>query len=190
MYQELTVNLSGLSPLLMHCGQMSDPLNDFTIRMKAISKLRNKTDEHHEQMARIEWEAGLYLNDKGAPCIPGENIESMFIAAAKKQKMGPQAKAGIICDGNFAVVFDGPKGIEALYEDGRFSDRRSVCIQRARIMRTRPIFYDWQLKFKINYLPDQFEKSQVAEILDIAGRVIGLGDYRPRFGRFLVDSCK
>jgi hypothetical protein len=68
-------------------------------------------------------------------------------------------------------------------------DRRAVVVQRARIMRERPRFDNWGLSFVIETLDEQLPVSAIKEILDYAGKV-GLGDYRPRFGRFIVTEFK
>jgi hypothetical protein len=41
----------------------------------------------------------------------------------------------------------------------------------------------------IETLDEQLPVSAIKEILDYAGKV-GLGDYRPRFGRFIVTEFK
>lgn len=57
MLEELKIKIVGISPLLMHNGQTSDPLNRFSKQLKAVSSKRKKSDEDYEEMARIEWHA-------------------------------------------------------------------------------------------------------------------------------------
>lgn len=188
MYESIEFTIQGLSPLLFHNGQLADPLNDFAKRMKEVSGKKKKTDADHIELSRIEFLGGLYTDDKGRPGIPGENIESAMVFAAKKHKLGPQAKAGIISDGFWLVDYDGPKTPDALWEDKRFVDRRGAKVQMSRVNRTRPIFRNWKLTFTLQYLADQLNKKDVVMIVETAGRIIGLGDYRPRFGRFEIVS--
>lgn len=187
MYEQMNVTLNGVFPMMLHSSRGIDPTDPINKAKKAISGKMKKTDDDYEALAKLEWESSLYLDDKGRVIIPGENVESMLIEAAKKHKLGPKAKAGILCDGNFPIEYDGPKGVEAMWKDGRFTDTRAVRVQQARLMRTRPIFHKWALPLVVNYRPDQLDKNQVILILETAGSIIGLGDYRPRFGRFEVS---
>ncbi|GAI19389.1 unnamed protein product, partial [marine sediment metagenome] len=61
-------------------------------------------------------------------------------------------------------------------------------IQRARIMRARPRFDKWELDFTIDFDDEIIGKDKVNEILTYAGQRIGIGDYRPLFGRFIVTK--
>ena len=58
------------------------------------------------------------------------------------------------------------------------------------IMRTRPIFPEWTLDFTLAYADDVISKDEVERALSDAGRLVGLCDWRPKFGRFQVVSCK
>ena len=59
---EMKINLRGISPIIMHCGQTADPLNQFSKAMKKLSAKRNKTDDDLAILSGIEWWAGLYLD--------------------------------------------------------------------------------------------------------------------------------
>lgn len=82
MYKEEKFKVEGIAPLLMHNGQLADPLCRWTQEMKVITSKRKKTEDDFERLAQLEWMGGLYLDDKGAPAIPGELIEAMLIGAA------------------------------------------------------------------------------------------------------------
>lgn len=109
-----------------------------------------------------------------------------FYEAAKRNKRGQQAKAGIISDGFWSLEYDGPKSPDDMWKDDAYRLTTGVRIQRNRIMRTRPIFPQWEATVQIDFLPDQLDRGEIADIMTIMGRVIGLGDWRPRFGRFAV----
>ena len=68
-----------------------------------------------------------------------------------------------------------------------YVDIRPVRIQRARVMRERlALRKGWQLSFELLCLDDQLPTEVLQAILTYAGESIGIGDYRPRFGRFRV----
>ena len=185
MYETLNYKIEGIAPLIMHNGQLADPLNDYAKALKKLSGNKKKTDATHEEMARVEFMGGLYVDDDLRPCIPGSCLEAVITEAAKEKRQGKDAKRGVICDGNFPIKYDGPIGADELWDDKRFRDRRAVRIKQVRIMRTRPIFKKWSADVSISYLPDVFNESDVNELIERAG-MVGLMDYRPRFGRFEV----
>jgi len=187
MYKKLKVTLVGITPTIQHNGQLANPLNKWSKAMKEISGKRKKTDADFEELAKIEFFGALYLDSDGRPCWPGETIEAMLISAAKKSREGPQAKTGIICDGNFAIKYSGPTDPEKLWADERFRLTVPVRVQSSRIMRTRPIFREWSLPIEISYLEDVVNERTVRDWCNTAGQLIGLSDWRPKYGRFSVE---
>lgn len=183
-YKELMFNVRGEAPLLMHNGQTSDPLNEFSKRMKQLSGKRVKTDDDHNEMAHVEWFAGLYLYD-GKPCLPGFVIEATLISAARKSKRGQLAQAGIIVPDDALLVYDGPTELNELWNNKDFQLRIPVRIKQNRVVRTRPCFKKWSAEIKVVYDPSVLNEADVREIMNTAGSV-GFCDWRPRFGRFVV----
>ena len=73
------------APFIMHNGRTADPTNKWAKAMKKVTGKRVKTDADYEEMARIEFLAGLYMGT-GGPIIPSMLIDSVMINAAKKTK--------------------------------------------------------------------------------------------------------
>jgi len=188
MYQTIDFHVRGVAPLLMHNGRLADPMNPVAKAMKAITSKRKKTDEDLIQLANLEFLGGLYVNEQGAPVLPGEVIEGALVNGAKKTKRGKDAKSAIIVDGNFPLIYTGPKTAEGLCSDSHFRYVALVRIGQVRIMRTRPMFKEWECKFTVHYLEEVFNPQEVLDFVTTAGRVAGFGDGRPRFGRFEIVS--
>ena len=187
----LTVKIEGRSPLLMHNGDMVDPFNETCRKIKKLTgKGKKKTDEDLVQISELEFMAGLYLDEKGEPCIPGENLETMLKNAASKTKQGKDATAAIVCDGNFPLEYDGPRDPKKLWESKRFYKGCPAKVGQAKVWRTRPRFIKWALTFTVEFMEDIVNREAVEDWLHTAGRVIGLGDWRPKHGRFVVVSVK
>lgn len=189
-YQSKTFKITGIAPLLMHSGQLADPLNKFSKAIKEISGKRGKTESDMEEMAKLEWQGSLYLGDEGI-VLPAEVILACFINAAKKKKLGQQAKAGVYCDQHATLEYPGKNGkcdLEAMWKDEKFRFVCPVTVQRARVMRTRPHFKDWSATFSLTFNPAVLNGSVLLEILRISGEQVGVGDWRPRFGRFTVEE--
>jgi len=187
MHKVIKCKISGLTPMLMHNGRLANPIDPIVRAIKEFSGKRNKTDDDHEQISRLEFLGGLYLGEDGAPCVTGESLEGMLVEGAKKAKKGRKLKAAISCGETWPLIYDGPKQPDALWQDKRFVDVRSVGVQRVKVMRTRPIFKSWALKFEVEYLPSVVNPGDVKTALEVAALEVGLSDYRPRFGKFVVD---
>ena len=186
MFNTIKVKITGTRPLLMHADVFADPLNPLTKAHKAMTSKRKKTDEDHEAIAKSEWRGGLYIDDKG-PFIPGVNIEAALVSGGKLSKLGTQLKRSVeIMDDRCYLEYEGPKSAEGLWDDG-FYDARSVKVQSARLMRYRPIFRKWSCVCEIAFDPDTINREQVLKCLEDAGLYCGVGDYRPKFGRFDVE---
>lgn len=183
----MRLRLVGAAPLLMRSGQMADPLNPIVKSLQRLTRKRDKTDADHEAISHLDWVGGLWT-DGGYPCVPGEAVEAAFIRAARTKRLGRIAGAGVICPGNPRLEYSGPTDVEALWANPQFQLRVPVQVMGKRTMRTRARFERWAAVVDIEFLPSLLNPEQVVEILRIAGDQVGLGDWRPKFGRFRVES--
>lgn len=132
-------------------------------------------------------ESYVYRNDKNELCLPGEYLRMSIIGAAKfrqdprspRKSMADLAKAAIISLTPLASL-----GVKAW----DYEDKRRVCIQRNAITRTRPAFKSgWIAKIQLQCnLPEYISPSMLNEVIQQAGKLIGVGDFRPTYGRFQV----
>lgn len=175
----------GVEPLLMHNARLSDPLDEIAKKMKAVSGKRKKTDDDHEEMGRLEHMGGLYLDSEFGPFIPGQNFERMLVDAAKKVKLGTAVKSALIVETNVnPLIYKGPRTVADLWADSNFVHRSSAKVGTSRVQRTRPMFRQWEVSADGYLDTEQINPAELHQIVDIGGRLIGLGDWRPRFGRF------
>jgi len=190
--QTLQFKIKGDSSLILHNGvALKDPLSEVSKAMKAISKKKNKTDEDYLEMGRLEWFASLYLNDKKQVVIPDYVLKATLVNAAKKSKEATTAKSSIIVEADAVLEYTGAKDIKKLYSEGNNKSYTAVKVNMgSSVMRTRPEFAEWALAFNVTFMPDLIEEAAVKRFVDVAGRVVGLGDWRPEHGRFSVVSVK
>jgi hypothetical protein len=159
--------------------------------MKEITSVRKKTDEHHLQLQELEFLAGLYLDGQRRVIIPSEVIESCLVEGAKKAKLGKAFKAAVSVMEDSLLDYNGPKTPEALWAEAEtFADVRGVRVGGSRIMRTRPIFRQWALAFTVTWDDEQINAEQLRKAVEDAGAQVGLCDYRPKFGRFQLESME
>lgn len=134
-------------------------------------------------------ESYVYRNEAGELCIPGEYLRMAIIGAAKfrQDPRSPRKsamdlfKAGVVTLTNLASL--GTK-------DWDYEDRRRVVIQRNGVNRTRPAMrVGWGAEFEIQVnLAEYINPQMLNETIGAAGRLIGLGDFRPTFGRYVVTK--
>ena len=186
----IKLKLTGTRPLLMHSDRFSNPLDPLTKAHKELTSKRKKTDEDHADIAKSEWLGGLYHDDEVGPYLPGVNIEAAMIAGGKLSKLGTQLKRSAeVMDERCPVEYSGPRDPETLWEAGWY-DARSVKVQQARLMRYRPMFKKWAVTCEVMYDPQTINKEQVVSCMRDAGLFCGVGDYRPKFGRFDVEEVR
>jgi len=178
--------ISGTNPLLMHSDRTANPLNEYAKKLKAITGKRKKTDEDHFEIAKLEFEASCYHSEKGY-FIPSANIEAMLLASAKHFKLGTTIKQAVLVndDAKFSFEHDRLKP-QSLFNVPQYVDQRTVKIGTSKTIRTRPIFNIWECEFTIWLDTDKMNPEQLQQIVENAGNYVGLGDYRPRYGRFEV----
>lgn len=75
-------------------------------------------------------------------------------------------------------------------KDPDYIDKRRVVIQRNAITRSRPALKEgWKASFILMVnLPEYVEPQKLNYLIQMAGRINGLGDFRPTFGRFTVTK--
>jgi len=136
-------------------------------------------------------ESYVYRLDSGNIGLPGEYLRQSIIHAAK-YKQDPRSprksamdlfKAGIVC---LTPLSD----LGARKWD--YEDRRRVLIQRNGINRTRPAMkmgWSADFEFLVN-LPEYISAALFQAVIADAGRLVGVGDFRPTYGRFSVTKFK
>lgn len=187
---------SGGSPLIMHNERLADPLDTITRELANITSKRKKTEADHEEIARIEFFGGLYLDPAlesvenvdshdGSVALPAWNIFRALQDGAKQIKRGQDILRGVIPLAEYVELeFDGPDTAVDLWKDGSFFIRKGVGVGQKKTMRTRPIFTDWQAQLEIEVDPNVLDEDTIAECWRRAGLYAGLGDMRPVYGRF------
>lgn len=188
MYQTFNVTIGGPT-LIMHNGQTADPLNPYAKLMKTITANRKKTDADYERLASIEFEAGLYLNKQKAVVLPSRVLESTIVEGARTQKEGQQALAGMFVDADAEFNYDGgPLSVEKLIASPDHRLVVPVVVGQAKTMRTRPMFKDWTASFPVSINTDIANPERLKQWLEKAGGLKGIGDWRPRYGRFVLKE--
>lgn len=174
--------------MILHNGQTANPLNRYAKQLKAVSGKRGKTEEDIMAMARIEFEAGWYLNSQMEYTLPAHNIEATMLEGAKKNKNGRLIQGGAFVVDDPLLKFKGAnKTLDQLWDGGEHALMVSVAVQRNKVMRTRPMITDWTADIVVQYDQGIIEPDAIMQALEVAGLERGLGDWRPKYGRFTAE---
>ncbi len=189
---EVQVKIQGTAPLLQH--KFGADI------MEAMMQGSRKNTGSPDWSA--EWMGTMYADKAGYLYQPATHIEGALVKAATSFKIKGQ-KSKTWKDPIKAYVYVSPDNIPHLFngepvkapnadlvlnptENLSVSIMRAV-VQRAAIARSRlMIAIGWELAFTIQVVDDQVRAEVLREILEEAGRAVGIGDYRPRYGRFQV----
>ena len=190
------IKLRGTTPLIQHNGAAGLDTTSAANREKAeIAKKRgsNRTEADNARLRELECQTSLWLDETGGPTIPPSAIRANIETSARKLKQGPQVREGLVVEKVTLFDYDVDKLGETVDELGKNAQFTvGVVVQRARILRTRAKFDDWAVVFIVECEDELVDKLQLDTWLQIGGKRIGLGDWRPEksgsYGRFTVEE--
>ena len=171
----MKLRLIGAAPLLMN----RYPTEKNPSRASAEAAIERILPSEEEYL-----NDALYIDEKGI-YLPSDWIEAALRDAAKgfRQKGLKTYKEAIQ-----SSVFLTEEKVR-LKDPKWIPDRRPVTVQKARVVRVRPRFDAWETEsFEITYNEARITRDRLLSILEEAGNSKGIGDYRPKFGRFSVSA--
>ena len=188
------VRIEGQSPLIHHSGAGIDPQHPANQEIARITKKKasSRTEVEHHRIRELEVLKSLWL-DGDRPTVPAAALRAAIEAAARKGREGPAVREGlIVVDPRFS--WDAERygaDIETICTNADFTV--PVVVQRSRILRTRAKFDPpWAVDFVADCDDELVDEDRLREWLEMAGRRIGLGDWRVskggEYGRFRLES--
>lgn len=170
---KIKVTIKGTAPLLQ---------NRFPDEEHPENELKKK-----KKVYRDVEEADTRLYKEGNKIVqPARHFEACMIKSAGAFKFEGKKTYKDAFKGG---IFVNPVNIPHKHQKYAI-DRQPVVINRSRIMRARPRFDKWELSFEIDVIDDRISPEVVKEVLEYAGLYVGIGDLRPRYGRFEVINFK
>ncbi len=179
------VQLTGACPIMFHRWQ------DSAVAAKAAAAKGSRAKKTDDV------ESYVYRNAAGQICLPGEYLRQSIAGpqGAAKYRQDPRSprksaldlyKASVIALTDLGPIHSAASGEVATTWD--YLDSRRVTVQRAGITRVRPCFLSgWTAEITLSVLqPNYVPAEQLLEVLQDAGRFVGIADFRPTHGRFNV----
>lgn len=173
------VEIEGAAPILFHAWNVEA----VTEKAKAAKGSKGKKEDNVESY--------VYRNDEREICIPGEYFRQSIIHAAKyiQDPRSPRKSAMDLFKAGLVVLTE----LASLGKtEWDFLDQRRVVIQRNGVNRVRPAMHKgWRAAFEMQViLPEYIPRELLSAALQNAGRLVGIGDFRPTYGRFHVVEFK
>lgn len=171
------VEIQGVCPILFHKWNVESIASKAAAKKGSAEKKSDDIDSY------------VYRNDKGEICIPGEYLRGAIIHAAKFQQ-DPRSPRKSAMDLFKAAIVSLTELASLGSKDWDYLDKRRVVIQRNGITRCRPAMKEgWKAKFILMCnLPEYVDGNLLNQTIQQAGKLIGLADFRPSYGRFLVTK--
>ena len=212
MLIDLIAHLEGSRDILFSSSAAMNPRNPILKTIEPIKGRRgkNKTEQVVDSLERADWLSSgiwgqlgttklageeLLFDGYAQPCLPAEYICRAAQQAGTATRSGTKVRQAL-SEGMTAdtpLQYDGPKDAAEMWADPhcRFIDSRSVVVQRNRIMRTRlRIPCGWTAQVNLTLDDSIMDLEELKNILIDAGRRVGTGDYRPKFGRFFLRDLE
>jgi hypothetical protein len=198
MTTRFKLEMEGITPLMVHNGQLADPMNPYVRAMKELTGKRKKSEEDIALLARIEWQGSLYMQN-GSIVMSNESIEACLNSGARIHKLGKVIKGRVLA---FATAEETDPSVSPIIEFGmknggfgtdipdgsldkvyiKCRDYRSVKVGTARVMRCRPVFATWRILCGLE-VREGINLADFHMVVDAAQRE-GLCEYRPKYGQF------
>jgi hypothetical protein len=179
--QIVTFRVIGVSPLLQN-----NPANFIGVSGgDDLGGSKKKYDDAEEATLRV------YKDEEGNFYHPTQAFIKSMLRAVTGKKFGKVSAPGVIRSAVFivephSIILDGKGNPATKYT----IDRQPCVVGNARILRCRPCWNDWQMDVVFDMDTALISEMQLCDALSLAGRTVGIGDYRPEkgggFGRFKV----
>ena len=182
---EIAITLTGTTPLI--CNRFTDAAAE------AASSGTRSSSANSDRGTPLEIaESKLYKGLSGNPCIPQPNLLRCLVDGGQFHKVGKSQITTTKKSMMFSCVDIPAAEIDIIHKQPWKVDTRAVRIPATggRILAHRPMFDDWALSFTLELDTTIMSERLLRQIVDDAGKRVGLGDFRPAtkgpFGRFVV----
>ena len=189
----INAKIKGISPIIHHSAAGLDTRSPVSREIASIAAKRgtNRTEADDERLHQLECQRALWITEELAPTIPEPAMRAVIEAGARKRKQGPLVRSGLIVIKTEFGYDEDRYGTDLATLGKTTQFTIPVVVNRNRIMRTRAKFdQPWSCDILVDVDDELVDASQLAEWLEIAGRQVGLGDWRPEksghYGRFAV----
>jgi hypothetical protein len=181
----LQISIQGTTPLI--CNRFTDEAAETASNGSRGSSAGQDRGTPQEICTKKLY---MGLNDK--PMIPQPNLMRCLVEGGRFTKIGKSQITTTKSTQMYACLDIAGAEIALIHEQPWRVDTRAVRIPSTggRILAHRPMFDDWKLEFEADLDESIIGEKIFRQVVDDAGKRIGLGDFRPAckgpYGKFLV----
>ena len=189
--KQLDFKVTGFSPLLLNNPQCADPLNKYSKLKKPLTSKRSKTDEDHAEIADLEIRSKIYWDD-------GIYVPSSWIQAAINKvcfsvsKVSKAAMRGglFMSEAKMKLNYRNMSKVKEpsdIVKNNEFRHKMILPQGQVRLPKYFPIFHEWSFESSLEFDESITTERDLKLMLERACKYGGFGDFRPTFGRALVE---
>ena len=181
----ISVEVEGVTPLI--CNRFTDEA-----AMASTNGDRGSSAAADRGTPLEIAQAKLYTGSTGKPMIPGPNLLRSIVDGGSFTKIGKKQVTTARSSMLYSCVGIADMELPIEHREPWTVDIRPVRIPSTggRILAYRPMFHDWKLKFEVELDTSILNVKLFRQIVDDAGKRVGLGDFRPAtkgpYGRYRV----
>lgn len=187
---KIEITCSGITPLIMN-RMGAEVLDSIRTRIKKPKSARTELTPRDEAAPKV------YQTEDGRPYIPTENLLACLIAAGQWVRLDGKRQVSTTKSTMLPAFLSLEDPFLPLLGEGAQPPKWEVDLRQGRnpnggeaVCLCRPRFDKWG--FKVSALVDTSEvaSATIRQLWDIAGRRIGIGDFRPArkgmYGQWII----
>jgi len=173
--------IEGVAPLLVN--RFTEESTE-SLRTGATGGRKNEQQRIDEALLKV------YRDAEGQICVPAKNLKKCLLEGIARARL-KEGRASAVPNVQASVFFEKPDLVlnkekpDFISEEmGRRPPKKGgACLIK------RPGFHEgWQLSFTLLVLDDRRDAELLHRGMEEAGLLVGIGDHRPEYGRFIVKE--
>lgn len=177
--KEVVYKIEGVSPLLMHNIE------------GMLTKKPNRMSHEEFEKSPESFKSKCYFNSKDELILHSRVIKGMLKSSAKSSGFKQPGKRANYNNLIKSLIFIQEEPVMDQQFDEVVESPTFVTIQKNKILRIFPKLNKWSTTVKIIIADTtQLQVDILDDLMTFGGNFVGVGDYRPEFGRFTATRIK
>lgn len=132
------------------------------------------------------WKQKMYRDEETGCFIPSKQLRALLVKSASNFRIGGKGRKTFKDLANATLELKEDK-VPLQKRKPDYIHQEFGKIQRNSVLINRPAFKNgWIVEFTIMILSEAISTTKLREILEFGGNFVGIGDWRPHYGRFEI----
>ena len=191
--KRLNAKFTGITPLLQNNPQSVDPFNQYAKAKKPLTSKRSKTDEDLMAIRDLDVESKVFFDDDLGIYVPTRWVLASIAKNAYALSKIAKAKvrgAVFTTSEKAKLIYDGMDLVKSktdIVKNDKFITTLILPQQQVRLAKSFPIFHNWSFEVELEFDDTIIDIADMKRILEYGAKYGGYGDFRPTYGRCLVE---